>query len=143
MYDDDDLEVSVPHPRTSSGPTAYCPARFPTKNISSPIVLLYGDSDSLVDINLMLKELPENSTAIPLEVSLSIASSCGKESKPPQGYEHLDVLWGENVDKDVIPKVVETLLGHCEHPDKISNRVTYSGHRQYNEELTTNISSSD
>src|SRR5258708_17631164 len=76
MYDDDDLEVSVPHQRggshTSSGPTAYCPARFPTKNISSPIVLFYGDSDSLVDINLMLKELPENSTPIALEVSASL-----------------------------------------------------------------------
>ena len=74
MYDDDDLEVFVPHqrtgPYTSAGPTAYCPARFPTKNISSPIVLFYGDSDSLVDIDLMLKELPENSTPIPLEVSV-------------------------------------------------------------------------
>jgi len=79
MYDDDDLEVSIPQQRDgahpSSGPTAYSPARFPTKNISSPIVLLYGDSDSLVDINLMLKELPANSTAIPLEVSGPIASS--------------------------------------------------------------------
>ena len=76
MYDDDDLEVSVPRngTQTSSGPTAYCPARFPTKNISSPIVLLYGDCDSLVDINLMLKELPANCTAIPLKVNLSITS---------------------------------------------------------------------
>lgn len=85
MYDDDNLEVSVPHPRngghTSSGPTAYCPARFPTKNISSPIVLLYGDSDSLVDINLMLKELPANSIAIPLEVSMHIVSSCGYDEQ--------------------------------------------------------------
>lgn len=81
MYDDDNLEVSVPQQRngthTSSGPTAYCPARFPTKNISSPIVLLYGNSDSLVDINLMLKELPANSTAIPLEVSIHVASNRG------------------------------------------------------------------
>jgi len=73
MYDDDNLEVSVPRQRngssTSSGPTAYCPARFPTKNISSPIVLLYGDSDSLVDIDLMSEELPANTTAIPLQVS--------------------------------------------------------------------------
>lgn len=80
MYDDDNLEVSVPQPRngghTSSGPTAYCPARFPTKNISSPIVLLYGDSDSLVDIELMLKELPGNSTVIPLEASAHIVSCC-------------------------------------------------------------------
>ena len=78
MYDDDNLEVSVPRNgiQTSSGPTAYCPARFPTKNISSPIVLLYGDSDSLVDINRMSEELPANTTAIPLEVSIPIVSSC-------------------------------------------------------------------
>lgn len=78
MYDDDDLEVSVPQrvgSHISSGPTSYCPARFPTKNISSPIVMLYGDSDSLVDIKLMLRELPANSTAIPLEVSVA-ATSC-------------------------------------------------------------------
>jgi len=85
MYDDDDLEVSVPHQRNgahvSSGPTAYCPARFPTKNISSPIVLLYGESDSLVDINLMLKELPVNSTAIPLSVGTPIALRCGYDEQ--------------------------------------------------------------
>ena len=78
MYDDDNLEVSVPQPRggpsTSTGPTAYCPARFPTKNISSPIVLFYGDSDSLIDIDRMSNELPDGVTAIPLKVSISIAS---------------------------------------------------------------------
>lgn len=83
MYDDDDLVVTVPQQRngasTSSGPTAYCPARFPTKNISSPIVLLYGDSDSLVDIDLMSKELPANITAIPLEVSVPIAQDCSSD----------------------------------------------------------------
>jgi len=127
MYDDDDLEVSVPHHRsgTSSGPTAYCPARFPTKNISSPIVLLYGDSDSLVDIDLMLKELPAGSNAIPLE-----------------GYEHLDVIWGKDVDKDVIPKVIETLIRHCESPNTIGVHIQRSDHSQ-EEETTTNLSSSD
>jgi len=81
MYDDDNLEVSVPQqrngPSVPSGPTAYCPARFPTKNISSPIVLLYGDSDSLVDIDRMYEELPANTSAIALEVSTHIASGCG------------------------------------------------------------------
>ena len=81
MYDDDDLEVSVPRQRngrsTLTGPTAYCPARFPTKNISSPIVLFYGDSDSLVDIKLMLNELPTGITEVPLKASVSVTSSCG------------------------------------------------------------------
>jgi len=84
MYDDDDLEVSVPYQRNgthTSGPTAYYPARFPTKNISSPIVLLYGDSDSLVDIDLMLKELPANSTAIPLRVSTPVPLPCGHDEQ--------------------------------------------------------------
>ena len=82
MYDDDNLEVSVPRRRnnpTSSGPTAYCPVRFPTKNISTPIVLLYGNIDSLVDIDLMSEELPANTTAIPLEVSTPFISSRGSD----------------------------------------------------------------
>lgn len=65
MYDDDGFQVAAPSARNSaSGPTAYHPVRFPTKNITSPIVLLYGDEDSLVDIDLMLKELPENRTYV-------------------------------------------------------------------------------
>lgn len=44
----------------------YAPARFPTKNIASPIVLLYGDKDSLVDIDAMLKELPSHTVAYPV-----------------------------------------------------------------------------
>ena len=81
MYDDDDLEVTVQRNGTSalSGPTAYYPARFPTKNISSPIVLLYGDLDSLINIELMLKELPGDTTTIPLEVSMPIAPSRGSD----------------------------------------------------------------
>ncbi|KAF9793299.1 triacylglycerol lipase [Thelephora terrestris] len=129
MYDDDGLEVSVSHrrdgSRVSSGPTAYCPARFPTKNISSPIVLLYGDSDSLVDIKLMSKQLPANCKAIPLE-----------------GYEHLDVIWGKSVEEDVIPKVLEILIRHCESSPRVDMHVRNSS-RKWEEEISTNISSSD
>jgi hypothetical protein len=65
MYDDDAFRVTAPSARTArSGPTAYHPVRFPTKNISSPVVLIYGDQDSLVDINLMVKELPEGRTVL-------------------------------------------------------------------------------
>ena len=60
----------------------------------------------------------------------------------PQGYEHLDVLWGRNVDKDVIPKVIETLIRHCDSPETISSHVRRLTHRQ-EEEITTTISSSD
>jgi lysosomal acid lipase/cholesteryl ester hydrolase len=73
MFDDDDLEVTVHSARgSSSRPTAYHPARFPTKNISSPILLMYGDTDSLIDINVMMSQLPTNTVLVHrLHVSLS------------------------------------------------------------------------
>jgi len=61
----------------------------------------------------------------------------------PQGYEHLDVIWGRNVDKDVIPRVIETLIRHCDSPETISGQVRRLAHRQEEEITTTIISSSD
>jgi lysosomal acid lipase/cholesteryl ester hydrolase len=87
MYDDDILSPVV---RTSV--SSYRPARFPTRNIAAPIVLLWGDSDSLVDIEKMMAQLPEHTYA-----------------KRLHGYEHLDILWGKNVHQDVIPEVLAAL----------------------------------
>ncbi|KAF3316422.1 cholesterol esterase [Orbilia oligospora] len=88
MYDDD---VQSPI-GWGYGRSYYRPAKFPTKNISAPVVLVYGGSDSLVDIEVMLKELPGHTVA--------------KEIKH---YEHLDFLWGEENDKLVIPEVLDAL----------------------------------
>jgi len=82
---------------------AYRPARFPTRNIVTPIVLLWGDSDSLVNIDVMLSQLPQ----LPADKSNVTAKSL-------RGYEHLDVLWGKNVHVDVIPEVLEALRKHRE-----------------------------
>ncbi|KAG8933996.1 hypothetical protein FRC01_005893 [Tulasnella sp. 417] len=87
MYDD-----HVQSPSTFVRTYAYAPARFPTKNIATPIVLLYGDCDTLIDIDTMLGELPSHTVAYPVP-----------------GHEHLDVLWGRDVGKLVIPRVLETL----------------------------------
>jgi lysosomal acid lipase/cholesteryl ester hydrolase len=97
MYDDD--AISPIRPSVSS----YHPARFPTKNIVTPIMLLYGDDDSLVDIDVLMKELPEHTVA-----------------KKLQGYEHLDVLWGKDVHVDVIPTVLDVLAKHCGRENKRS-----------------------
>ena len=94
MYDDD---VIAPGGRINGG--SYLPVRFPTKNIVTPIVLLYGDSDSLVDIDVMLAQLPDHTVAKRLHT-----------------YEHLDILWGRSVHQDVFPLVVDALQLHCE-PD--------------------------
>jgi len=41
----------------------YKPVKYPTRNIKSPVVLIYGGSDSLVDIDVMLRELPRRTIA--------------------------------------------------------------------------------
>jgi len=87
MYDDD-----VTAPVRLYGKSFYHPAKFPTRNIATPIVLLYGDRDSLVDINVMLAELPEHTIATPIP-----------------NYEHIDLLWGDEVDKVVIPRILDAL----------------------------------
>jgi len=85
MYDDD----------VQSGlysKSFYHPAPFPTRNITSPIMLLYGTHDSLVDIDVMLSQLPDHTVA-----------------KPIRDYEHVDILWGRDVDTLVIPEVLKGL----------------------------------
>jgi lysosomal acid lipase/cholesteryl ester hydrolase len=85
MFDDD--------PQTDwHGKAFYHPAKFPTRNISTPIFLLYGEEDSLVDLDVMMSELPEHTVA-----------------KGLPGYEHVDVLWGDQVDRDVIPNVLQAI----------------------------------
>lgn len=108
MYDDDvqTLALTRGSAHRASGVSSYAPARFPTRNIVTPIVLLYGDNDSLVDIGQMLRELPAHTTSVRL-----------------RGYEHLDVIWGENVDEDVIPHVIEALRKHCPKPQRVETEV--------------------
>jgi lysosomal acid lipase/cholesteryl ester hydrolase len=88
MYDD---EVGGPL-AVGTNSRYYKPVRYPTKNIKSPIVLLYGGSDSLVDIGIMLRELPRR----------TIVREIPK-------YEHLDFLWASDVDEQVFHHVFEAL----------------------------------
>lgn len=94
MYDDD-IQSPV---MAFSGKNFYKVAKFPTRNITTPIVLVYGGSDSLVDISVMLGELPGHTVA--------------KEIKH---YEHLDFLWATDVDKLVFPHVLEALKLYSQH----------------------------
>lgn len=88
MYDDD-----VQPPLFLGSASKYTKvAKFPTRNIKTPIVLVYGGSDSLVDINVMLKELPAHTIATEIP-----------------HYEHLDFLWAREVDTLVFPHVYDAL----------------------------------
>ncbi|KAM0542747.1 hypothetical protein ACHAPJ_012630 [Fusarium lateritium] len=88
MYDDD-----VHQPISVSTTSKYSKvAKYPTRNIKTPIVLVYGGSDSLVDIKVMLKELPPQTVATEIP-----------------HYEHLDFLWARDVDTQVFQHVFDAL----------------------------------
>lgn len=95
MYDD---EVQAPMSLTAVE-RYYRVAKFPTKNIKSPIVLVYGGSDSLIDIEAMLRELPRHTDAFEVP-----------------HFEHLDFLWAEEVSSLVFPHVLGALSQYAVDP---------------------------
>lgn len=103
MYDDSLAMSSISPIRSSSSNSSHRPVRFPTRNIVTPIVLLWGDHDSLVDISVLLNALPDHTVA-----------------KRLKSYEHVDILWGRDVHKDVIPEVLGALEKHCRNPDMVN-----------------------
>lgn len=86
MYDDD------PPIRIGKSTRFTKVAKYPTRNIKTPIVLVYGGSDSLVDIKAMLRELPKTTVATEIP-----------------HYEHLDFLWARDVSAQVFPHVFDAL----------------------------------
>lgn len=116
MYDDDTSNaLSI-----GASNRYYKVAKFPTRNIKTPIVLVYGGSDSLVDIRVMLKELPKHTMAIEIP-----------------HFEHLDFLWAQEVDKLVFPHVFEALryyavIGHTDKALELSLKDMAHYHRRQN-----------
>ena len=108
MYDDD---VQAPLSLGASD-RYYKVAKFPTRNIKTPIVLVYGGSDSLVDIKVMLKELPRHTVA-----------------KEIPHFEHLDFLWGQDVESLVFPHVFEALTAYAGR-DHLHPRIYTHGNMQ-------------
>ena len=104
MYDDD---VQAPLSLGASD-RYYKVAKFPTRNIRTPIVLVYGGSDSLVDIKVMLKELPRHTVAIEVP-----------------HFEHLDFLWGQEVETLVFPHVLQALKSYAGRDHMQLGELTY------------------
>lgn len=102
MFDDD-----VQSPLTYD-PKFYKVAPFPTQNIISPVVLIYGTSDSLVDINVMLSALPDGTAHVGIHK-----------------HEHLELLWGTHVDKLVFPYVIASLQKVVGLPEDRQLTTTY------------------
>ncbi|MCJ1395464.1 cholesterol esterase [Xylographa bjoerkii] len=123
MYDDD---VQAPLSLGASD-RYYKVAKFPTRNIKTPIVLVYGGSDSLVDIKAMLKELPRHTIA-----------------KEIPHFEHLDFLWGQGLDTLVFPYVFSALEeyagrdhlkdGHFIYPHSKNGSLSFIQSSEYSED---------
>ncbi|OBA21034.1 alpha/beta-hydrolase [Metschnikowia bicuspidata var. bicuspidata NRRL YB-4993] len=77
----------------TSGMNSLNPISYPLSNISIPIHLIYGDSDSLVDIDVMKSQLPAETT----------------HTHKIANHEHLDNLWGRDVSETVFPLVLAAL----------------------------------
>ncbi|MCJ1286109.1 cholesterol esterase [Xylographa opegraphella] len=126
MYDDD---VQAPLSLGASD-RYYKVAKFPTRNIKTPIVLVYGGSDSLVDIKAMLKELPRHTVA-----------------KEIAHFEHLDFLWGQGLDTLVFPYVFSALEeyagrdhlqdGQFRYPHSKSGSLTFTQSSEYSDDDTS------
>lgn len=69
------------------------PTSYNLQLIKTPIHLLYGDLDSLVDINIMREQLPRRFTTV----------------HRVENHEHLDNLWGDDVYEAVFKHVLEYL----------------------------------
>lgn len=82
MYTDIDIDTRVTRPIS-----------YPIKNIRIPITLIYGTTDSLVDIDVMKSQLPSECTKV----------------QPVAGHEHLDNIWGEDVTEMVFKHVLSLL----------------------------------
>ena len=105
MYDDD-----VRAPLSLGAMDRYYKVpKFPTRNIKTPIFLLWGGSDSLVDINIMLKELPHHTV-----------------SRQITHFEHLDFLWAQEVGNLVFPHVFEALEAYAGRDHLKQRSLTYS-----------------
>ncbi|KAI0465162.1 hypothetical protein LJB42_000384 [Komagataella kurtzmanii] len=92
MFDEKDHDSSPLN--VIFGLKGHLPTPFPTNNISTKLLLMYGTNDTLMNIPTMLPHLPHENV-------LDIV--------PVQDYEHMDLLWGKNVDKLVIPTILKTL----------------------------------
>lgn len=81
----------------------HLPPKFPTKQITTPIAIFYGSSDTLVDFDILKSDLP----------LLSYVKSI-------HGWEHMDFLWAHGLEKKVYPDILK-LLDHFNYPPQISN----------------------
>ncbi|VEU22940.1 DEKNAAC104136 [Brettanomyces naardenensis] len=92
MFDDGGYSGSRLVYLSGASVKAHRVAPFPTRTITSPMLLIYGESDMLIDIEKTLDQL-----------------SCDVEAVGVPGYEHMDTLWAKDVETTVFERVITKL----------------------------------
>ncbi|KAI8072907.1 Alpha/Beta hydrolase protein [Gongronella butleri] len=100
----DEMPSRLPFKRVSSV-TDHVPPKFPTRQIKAPIALFYGGSDSLVNIDVLLGDLPRPLAYI----------------KKVEQWEHLDFVWANDIESLVYPDIFK-LLDHFNPVNPHSSR---------------------
>lgn len=75
------------------GLTGFSPISYPLKNIKVPIHLIYGTSDSLINIDIIKDQLPSELTTVQSVLD----------------HEHLDNLWGSDAVDTVFKYVLDSM----------------------------------
>ncbi|KAJ3214633.1 cholesterol esterase [Clydaea vesicula] len=98
MYDDSPTLFPLLQNSPENQSTNQTVPKFPTYSIRTPIALFYGGHDTLLDMDSLLERL-----GVPPVFCLKV-----KE------YEHLQFLWGENIEKEVYPCIIQLLRDYGE-----------------------------
>ncbi|ORZ18776.1 Alpha/Beta hydrolase protein [Absidia repens] len=129
----DEMHSRLPFKRPSSV-TDHIAPKFPTKQIKTPMALLYGGSDSLVNFEVLSADLPR-----PLAYIKRIDT-----------WEHLDFIWAKGIENIVFPDILHLL----DHFNPTSTRIqqgdskkkkewTMRNHQQYQHYSKQHEASSD
>ncbi|KAI3320853.1 Alpha/Beta hydrolase protein [Xylariaceae sp. AK1471] len=97
-------------------------AKYPTRNIRTPIIIVYGGSDSLVDIKAILRELPKRTVATEIP-----------------HYEHLDFLWARDADTQVFRHVFDALDNFTNAENPLKEYESYARARNMSLSVSTSF----
>lgn len=125
MYDEG--LVSTLTTLTSTNLKVHRVAPFPVQTISTPIYLVYGKSDMLIDI-------------VPTRKALT---SCNEiEAIGIDTYEHMDVLWARDVEEKVFKPVIEK-IDKYNTTNQTCEIVECVEHKKVNGKVETYVSQAD
>lgn len=104
---------------------SHCVAPFPVSHhLNLPIILVYGNSDILVDIELTKKLITDQN--LKMKNNLIDTIECSS-------YEHMDPLWANDVYEKVFSKVINAM--ESMHNKRFPNRLSIDKYNNSNSSL--------